>query len=479
MEKELFELYKSYTSDELIPNYELITGSGSNRSYYRIVGKKNSYIGVKGESLPENHAFISLAKHFKKKGLPVPEVYTVSNDEQFYLQEDLGKTSLFDIIQKRNKNDFSLQDKDILLKTIRLLPHIQYEGAEGLDFSICYPVSEFDKKTVFWDLNYFKYCFLKLSSIDFSEVELEKEFEKLAHNLLKEDNDTFMYRDFQSRNVMIKNGNPYFIDFQGGRKGPVYYDVASFVWQAKANFSKEERKELIDSYLSELQKFKTIDSNSFYKQLNHFVLFRTLQVLGVYGFRGYYEKKRHFLESISFALNNLQELLLSELTEYPYLAHLSKKLIEKQEINTIQEYKESSLTVTIYSFSYKKGIPEDTSGNGGGFVFDCRSIHNPGKYDEYKQLTGLDAPVQQFLENDGEIKPFLEHIFALADASVKKYIERDFTHLMFSFGCTGGQHRSVYSAQKLAEYLHQKFGVKIELIHQEQGIQTMLKNKNN
>ncbi|MCD7971946.1 MAG: phosphotransferase [Candidatus Azobacteroides sp.] len=455
---------------EIVQKTEKITGSGSNRQYFRMYGKKNTCIGVKGESPEENNAFITLAKHFKKKGLPVPEVYIVSDDMQYYLQEDVGNVSLFDLIEKRDKKlSFAFPEKELLFKTIRLLPYLQFKGAQELDFSVCYPVENFDAKSISWDLNYFKYCFLKLSGIDFSEPKLENDFERLTKILLQSDTNTFMYRDFQSRNIMIKDHNVSFIDFQGGRRGPIYYDLASFVWQAKADFSEEERNKLIDFYLDELKKITSVDISSFYTILPHFVLFRTLQVLGAYSFRGYFEKKEHFLQSIPFAVKNISSLLKGGFPEYPYLSEILYKFISTEQKICFPE--NLPLVVTVYSFSYKKGIPQDPSDNGGGFIFDCRAIHNPGRYEEYKQLTGLDEPVKQFLSQEKEMTDFLQNAVSLIEASVRKYIERDFTHLMVSFGCTGGQHRSVYSAQKLAEYIHQKFNVEVRLIHREQQIE--------
>ena len=270
---------------------------------------------------------------------------------------------------------------------------------------------------------------------------------------------------------MVKEDEPYFIDFQGGRKGPLYYDVASFLWQAKAQYKSELREELLQTYLNALKELFPVDEADFRVQLKHFVLFRTLQVLGAYGFRGYFEKKPHFLQSIPFALDNLRTLLLDEFSEYPYLLKILKQMTELKQFREVSVRK--PLVVKVYSFSYKKGIPQDDSGNGGGFVFDCRAVNNPGKYERYQQSTGLDESVIQFLENDGEIIPFLEHAFALVDASVKRYIDRGFSNLMVSFGCTGGQHRSVYSAQKLAEHIHSVFGVEVQLIHREQNIEDL------
>ncbi len=277
-----------------------------------------------------------------------------------------------------------------------------------------------------------------------------------------------MYRDFQSRNVMLKDDTPWFIDFQGGRKGPFYYDVASFLWQAKAGFPQSLREELIGVYIDALRKYKPVDEEYFREQLRHFVLFRTLQVLGAYGFRGYFEKKPHFMQSVPYAIANLRELLKKDFPEYPYLTDVLEKLVDMKQFN---DQTKKSLTVQVMSFAYKKGIPNDSTGNGGGFVFDCRAINNPGKYDRYKPFTGLDEQVIKFLEDDGEITVFLDHCYALVDASVARYIERGFTSLMVAFGCTGGQHRSVYSAQHMAEHLSKKFNIKVELIHREQNIE--------
>lgn len=314
---------------------------------------------------------------------------------------------------------------------------------------------------------------MKATGIEFSEDKLEDDFDKLADTLLEEPFHTFMYRDFQARNVMLKEGTPFFIDFQGGRKGPLYYDVASFLWQAKANYPKMLRAALLDDYLEALQAFMPVDPEAFKKRLRYFVLFRSLQVLGAYGFRGYFEKKRHFLESVPFAISNLRNLLEEGFPEYPYLDKTLRDLCDRDE--NVGKKEERGLTVQVYSFSYRKGIPEDFSGNGGGFVFDCRAIHNPGKYEAYKCLTGLDEPVIRFLEEDGEVLRFMESVYALVDASVERYRQRGFTSLMVCFGCTGGQHRSVYCAQHLAEYVYRKWGVNVHLLHREREIEQQFK----
>ena len=466
----------------------MIQQQGSNRVYSRVTDEQGrSVIRVEGTNRDENRAFIYMARHFHQLGLPVPELYTVSEDEMTYTQEDLGDTLLFDAIKNgRETGNFNENERTLLERTLRALAHIQVEGAKDFDWSVCFPVPEMDERAIRWDLNYFKYCFLKGTKIEFSEPKLEDDFDRLVLNLLARESSglstfnvqpsTFLYRDFQSRNVMIKDGQPYFIDFQGGRKGPTQYDVASFLWQAKANIPASLREELIDAYLDELKKLQPYMAETEWRAaLPHFVLLRTLQVLGAYGYRGYFERKPHFLESIPNALKNLEEIFTqnTELQqEYPTLFLLSKYLPRTtvKRRSTDGQSQCQALVVTIYSFSFKRGIPADESGNGGGYVFDCRSTHNPGKYDEYKALTGLDQPVIDFLEKDGEILTFLNSVYALVDHHVERFLERGFDHLQVAFGCTGGQHRSVYCAEHLAQHLKEKFNVQIELIHRERGI---------
>ena len=471
--EQIKNLYRTYTGHEAEEVTEL-PSSGSNRRYFRLHGPQ-TLIGVSGTSIEENRAFIYMADHFRQKGLPVPEVYAQSDDQSFYLQEDLGDTLLFDAIEKGRKSSvFDESEKTLLRQTITKLPEIQFMGSDGFDFSYCYPQEEFNQRSILWDLNYFKYCFLKATGMEFQENRLEDDFLKMSDVLLRNQSATFMYRDFQSRNVMIRDGQPWFIDFQGGRKGPVYYDVASFLWQAKAKYPEDLRQELLLDYIEALRKYMPVDEKYFLSQLRHFVLFRTLQVLGAYGFRGYFEKKPHFIQSVPFAIENLRQLLKLDYPEYPYLCGLLRELTELKQFS--DDLQRRTLEVKIVSFAYKKGIPNDPTGNGGGFVFDCRAINNPGKYERYNHFTGLDEPVIRFLEEDGEITVFLEHVYDLVDASVKRYLDRGFTNLMVCFGCTGGQHRSVYSAQHLAEHLHQKFGVKVSLTHREQNIEQLFKS---
>lgn len=510
MEK-LTELYRQWAGTDPV-EVEKMPGAGSNRQYYRITGiAGDTVVGVVGTSREENHAFIYLSKHFKTRQLPVPQVLAVDADELRYLQEDLGNRSLFDALKggREAAGRYTQQERRLIINTIRELPNIQIRGAWGLDWSQCYPQPEFDEDCVLFDLNYFKYCFLKPLELDFNELKLEANFRLFAKDLTSEPSDGFMYRDFQARNVMLdNNGHPFFIDFQGGRKGPCYYDLASFLWQASALYSHKLRREMVHEYYNSLKHYAEVPSvRHFVERLSLFVLFRTLQVLGAYGFRGYFERKRHFIESIPPAIQNLRELFKSDTFTYPYpyLVGLLKRITELPQFApaeqttvsradgyritnanvyeahpqdgpaTFSKYDgKGPLVVRVFSFSYHKGIPEDVSGNGGGYVFDCRSTHNPGRYEPYKRLTGLDEPVIRFLEDDGEILTFLENIYRLADAHVRRYIQRGFTDLMFSFGCTGGQHRSVYSAQHLAEHINKKFGVEVRICHREQGISETL-----
>lgn len=510
MEK-LAALYKQWAGREPA-GVERLAGQGSNRTYYRLTDEGGrTVIGVIGTSRDEDHAFVYLSRHFTRRQLPVPQILAVSDDELCYLQTDLGERSLFDAIRggREAGGRYNQEEKQLLVNTIRELPNMQLRGARGLDWSNCYPQPEFDQESVLFDLNYFKYCFLKATELDFHELKLEANFRLFAKDLTSESMDCFLYRDFQARNVMLDAaGHPYFIDFQGGRKGPFYYDLASFLWQASAHYSFKLRRELVYEYYESLKNYTEVPSKRhFVQRLSLFVLFRTLQVLGAYGFRGYFERKKHFIDSIPPAIQNLRDLLklgerafpypymldmLRRLTELPQLAHIEQPALNRTDglkiadtniysahpqdgPATFSKYDgKGPLKVHVFSFSYRKGIPEDPSGNGGGYVFDCRSTHNPGRYEPYKKLTGLDEPVIRFLEDDGEILEFLQSVYRLADHHVARYMQRGFTSLQFCFGCTGGQHRSVYSAQHLAEHINRKFGIEVEIIHREQNIHQVL-----
>ncbi len=492
----LIELYKSIYGHTPHGIKEL-TKAGSNRTYVRLTDMQgDSVIGCIGTSVEENRTFIYMARHFYALSLFVPRIIAVSEDETIYIQEDLGSQSLFDLIADGRNigGKYNSQEIDLLKRTIRQLPHFQFLGAKGFDFTRCYQNATFDATSIMFDLNYFKYCFLKLADIHFNEYVLESDFKRLVnsliapHDSLLTDN-TFLYRDFQARNVMIRDGEPYMIDFQGGRRGPIFYDVASFLWQASSRFSDELRMQLIDEYLSELSKYADISHEDFISHLKTFVLFRTLQVLGAYGYRGLWEKKKHFMDSIPPAIVNLSQLVDEGVCDaYPELRAVAERLATntpqslygnsasfvQSDSSCLAVNSTQPLVVRVYSFSYKRGIPTDDSGNGGGYVFDCRATHNPGRYEPYKQLTGLDRPVIEFLEEDGEILQQLDSMYKLVDFHVARFMERGFTNLMISCGCTGGCHRSVYCAQHIAEHINIKFGIEVHICHREQNINTIL-----
>ena len=465
----LQQLFREHTGCEA-QTCRPLTPAGSNRRYYRLTADTYSLVGVVGTSLRENEAFFAISAQLHAHGLPVPQVQAISADRLRYLQQDLGDASLFDLLlAAQARGGYGNAEMELLRKVMRLLPDVQWHGAEGFDFSCCYPSAALDRRGIQWDLHYFKYCFLKATGLEFEEGLLEDDFDRLADLLLEVPADTFMYRDFQSRNVMLRDGKPYLIDFQGGRRGPVEYDLVSFLWQARARFTPSMRQELIAEYLRSAMRYRSFDEDTFAQRLRYMVLFRTLQVLGAYGYRGYFEHKAHFVQSIPLAIDNLRTLLAEE--EFTPLPYLTALLREMTELPLFAPYKEDTeLTVRIASFSYKRGIPDDASGNGGGFVFDCRAIHNPGRYDEYKQITGRDEPVIRFLDKEEAMQDFLDHVYGIVDYSVEKYLSRGFKNLMVSFGCTGGQHRSVYSAEHLAAHLTQKYGVRVILTHREQGI---------
>lgn len=466
--------------------------SGSHRLYFRLAGDAGPVIGVIGTDVRENMAFCSIGSHFRSKGIKVPEIFAAEEDMSAYLQEDLGDTTLFDALAPcRDSGVYDSAAEALLHKAVADLATIQYAGAEGLDFSLCHPFSSYGRRLVMFDLDYFKYCFLKASGVEFDEMPLQTDFEKLADDVASIPHDTFMYRDFQSRNIMVRDGQLYYIDFQGGMQGFPYYDLASFAWQARARYPQKLRASLCEAYLDAARRYRDIDTDTFSRDLRLSVLIRTLQVLGAYGFRGYFERKGHFLKSIPAAVENIRELLSEPYRDYPYLnlvlerivsAHDSGKLVPALGGDGAAGSKSGQdgagkvaagtgvLTVTVWSFSYRKGIPEDPTGNGGGYVFDCRAVHNPGKYECYRSLTGMDEPVRKFLEDDGEILAFLENVYALVDAHVKRFLERGFTSLTVCFGCTGGRHRSVYCAEALARRLSGMPGVRVHLIHREQGI---------
>ena len=469
----LTALFESWAG-EAHNTFQALPPSGSNREYYRISGPSKTAIGVYNFDEKENRAFLSFTRHFLTKDLPVPDIYGENLDKGIYLLQDLGDQTLFNFLaQNRVNGKFPDNVVDNYKKSIETLIKFQVEAGKDLDYSVCYPRDSYDKQSMLWDMNYFKYYFLKLARIHFDEQLLEKDFHTFSDYLLQENCQYFIYRDFQARNIMLKDGDPFFIDYQGGRRGALQYDLASILFQAKANIPHSVREELLNHYLDKLVGVVDVNREEFIQYFYAYVLIRQIQVLGAYGFRGFFERKAYFLESIPFAVDNLKWILskISLPVEIPSLMSVFKQITEAKHLLKYrrEEKDNKSLTVKITSFSYKKGgIPEDPSGNGGGFVFDCRAIHNPGRYAPYKKLTGRDPEVIAFLKRESKIDQFLSEAYSLVDNAVENYLERGFDHLMVNFGCTGGQHRSVYSADCMAQHLERKYRVNVKLNHIEQ-----------
>jgi len=467
---DLFKVWKGIPPDSVRP----LPPSGSERRYFRLYLGEESVIGVINPDLAENRAFVQFTRHFTHKGLPVPEVFVVAEDESAYLQSDLGDETLLQKLQAAraasgDSSDFPDEIRTLYAESLSQLARLQVIGGKGLDYAYATPKDSFDRESIGWDLNYFKYFFLKTSDLPFDELQLERGFSAFIDLLLDTDTQHFLFRDFQARNIMVHQGKPWFIDYQGGRRGALQYDLASILFQAKANLSTETRMALVEHYLDSLENYLEVDRERFKEMFFAYVLVRNLQTLGSYGFRGYFKRKSHFLESIPFALQNLRWLLSQ--VEWPAamqpLLDILHALIEAPKFKALGKHWQNpqKLTIRVSSFSYKEGLPEDPSGNGGGFVFDCRGLHNPGRYQPYKTQTGRDQPVIDFLLAESKIEAFLANVKTTIEPTIENYLDRGFDHLMISFGCTGGQHRSVYSADQIAAYLENRFGVSVVLQH--------------
>jgi aminoglycoside/choline kinase family phosphotransferase len=464
--KELFTIHFGEPVQKLTP----LKGDGSHRKIYRLSSAHRSAIGISSSDTRENRAFLGFSKHFREIGLPVPEIYCEDLEQGIYLEQDLGDTTLFKhLSDNRSREGLSKDTIRVYEEVVSILPRFQIAGGRSLDYRLCYPRGSFDRQSMLWDLNYFKYYFLRLGQIPFDEQALEEDFERFTDYLLAADRDYFLYRDFQSRNVMLLEDRPFFIDFQGGRKGALQYDIASLLFDAKADLPFELRIELLQCYLDALGEIVEIDRQEFMKYYPGYVLIRIMQAMGAYGLRGFYERKAHFLQSIPYAVRNLEYLLdtIQLPVELPALWQVFRRMVASSALRQFGEA-ELDLTVRIESFSYRNGMPGDDKGHGGGFVFDCRGLPNPGRYEKFAHLTGSDPEVIAFLEKEPPVQQFLGHVFGLIDAAVENYRSRNFTHLLVTFGCTGGQHRSVYCANRLAEHLREKYGVGIDLRHREQ-----------
>jgi aminoglycoside/choline kinase family phosphotransferase len=441
----------------------------SGRKIIRLGNGELSAIGILYNVREENVAFLEFSRHFRRHGLPVPEIYEEDLIEGAYLEEDLGDTTLFEFLStNRAGENIAPRAIEAYRKVVAVLPRFQVEAGRDLNYKLCYPRASFDRQSIAWDLNYFKYYFLRLAGIPFNEQALEDDFGRLTKFLLNATHDYFMYRDFQSRNIMWRDGQPYFLDYQGGRKGALQYDVASLLYDAKADLPLELRQQLLDHYLDVLARFIKLEREVFMQYYNAYAYVRIMQALGAYGFRGFYERKAHFLQSVPYALKNLRWLLhnVTLPIALPTLMDAFNSMLGSEKLRSLASDAED-LTVRIFSFSFHRGWPKDETGNGGGFVFDGRNLPNPGREERFKALTGKDAPVIDYLNQQESVHQFLASVLSLVDASVSEYQRRGFKNLMVSFGCTGGQHRSVYLAEQLAKRLRGRNGVEVVVRHRE------------
>ena len=442
---------------------------GSGRKIIRLEGAGQTAIGILYSVREENVAFLEFSRHFRKHGLPVPEIYAEDLDHDAYIEQDLGDTSLFEFLSKnRDGSKIAPEVVEAYRRVIAILPRFQIEAGRDLNYKVCYPRQSFDRQSISWDLNYFKYYFLRLAGISFNEQALEDDFSRLTKLLLSAPRDYFLYRDFQSRNIMLPGGQPFFLDYQGGRKGALQYDVASLLFDAKADLPPEVRQELLGHYLESLGCYADIKREAFLHHYYAYVYIRIMQALGAYGFRGFYERKAHFLQSVPYALKNLRWLLhnITLPIALPTLLEAFHSMLGSEKLLGLAS-EADNLVVRIVSFSFHRGLPTDESGNGGGFVFDGRSLPNPGREERFKQLTGRDAPVIEYLNQQESVHQFLASVMSLIDATVANYQKRGFKHLMVCFGCTGGQHRSVYLTEQLAKHLRARSGLEVVVQHRE------------
>jgi aminoglycoside/choline kinase family phosphotransferase len=442
---------------------------GSGRKIIRLSNATHNAIGILYNVREENVAFIEFSRHFRRHGLPVPEIYAEDLSQGAYLEEDFGDTTLFEFLSRNRAGEqITPPVVEAYRKVVATLPRFQVEAGRDLNYKVCYPRASFDRQSISWDLNYFKYYFLRLAGISFNEQAMEDDFDTLTNFLLNADCNYFLYRDFQSRNIMLRDGEPFFLDYQGGRKGALQYDIASLLYDAKADLPPQLRQELLDLYIERISALAGINREGFLHHYYAYVYVRILQALGAYGFRGFYERKAHFLQSVPYALKNLRWLLHNaELPiELPTLMQAFNSMLASEKLQGLASEAEN-LTLRIFSFSFHRGIPKDDSGHGGGFVFDGRSLPNPGREDRFKRLTGRDAPVIDYLNQQANVHQFLGNVLSLVDASIYEYQRRGFKNLMVSFGCTGGQHRSVFLAEQLANKLRSRSGVEVILHHRE------------
>lgn len=451
-----------------------LPGDGSSRTYRRLVGADGgTVIGAFGPDREENRAFLSFSRSLRGIGLPVPEVHAADEASGVWLIEDLGDTTLFDALREERRRRGSRLPRpilDVYRRVLEVLPRFQIEGHRVIDYSVAYPRAAFDRQSILWDLNYFKYHFLKLAHVPFNEGRLERDFDRLAGFLLEAGLDHFLYRDFQSRNILLRDGDPWFIDYQGGRRGALQYDVASLLYDAKADIPARNREALLEHYLDALEAHVDVDRRAFRELYRGYVLVRVMQALGAYGYRGFFERRPRFLESVPFAARNIAHIVDEGLpVRLPEIEASLRRIVDEWATGGEPDGQTAGLVVVVTSFSYRHGYPHAVGGHGGGFVFDCRAIPNPGRRPEHRETTGLDPAVAAYIEAQPELTAFWESARSLVDAQVAEYLRRGFTSLSIAFGCTGGQHRSVYLAERLARHIRERFpAVHVQVIHREE-----------
>jgi len=465
--KRLFAQHFRVPAEQAQPLQGQLGGSG--RVIVRLTGGGHSAIGILYSVREENVAFLEFSRHFRRHGLPVPEIYADDLGQGAYLEEDLGDTTLFEFLSGHRSGDTIAPEVVAAYRNVvAVLPRFQVEAGRDLNYKVCYPRSSFDRQSIAWDLNYFKYYFLRLAGIPFNEQALELDFGRLTKLLLAAPHDYFLYRDFQSRNIMLRDGRPWFLDYQGGRKGALQYDIASLLFDGKADLPPPLRQQLLDHYLDCLAGFIDLNREVFMEYYYAYVYVRILQALGAYGFRGFYERKPHFLQSVPYALKNLRWLAANVRLPIalPALLDALENMQASPKLLSLAPAR-AGLTVRIFSFSFHRQMPADEEGHGGGFVFDARSLPNPGREERFRKMTGKDPAVIEFLERQDSARQFLSHAQSLVDESVAAYQRRGFSSLMVSFGCTGGQHRSVYLAEQLARHLRATSNLEVVVRHTE------------
>ena len=453
-----------------------VAADGSQRAYWRLLGPDGrTAIGATGPEPEENRAFLSFSRAFRGIGLPVPEIYDADESAGAWLMEDLGETTLFDALVSARATAggaFPASMVATYRDVLAVLPRFQIDGHAAVDYAAAYPRAAFDRQSILWDLAYFKYHFLKLAGIPFHEARLERDFDALADFLLEAPLDSFLYRDFQSRNVMLRDGEPWFVDYQGGRRGALHYDVASLLYDAKADLPEAVRAELLEHYLDVLSERIDVDRSEFRARFGGYVVVRVMQAMGAYGYRGFFERRPRFLESVPYAAANIRHILEAGLpVTLPEVEAAFGRIVDEFAPPPGRGGPAAGLTVRVSSFSYRRGYPRDDGGHGGGFVFDCRALPNPGREDLYKSLCGLDEPVRGFIDGMPEAGAFYQRTRALVETQVEVYRERGFSSLSVAYGCTGGQHRSVYFAERLARDLEARFpDLAVEVFHREQPL---------